>query len=534
MVFSIKKIKLEYCLPLLLCLAAGWLYASFIFGLPWRFNSPDETANAFFSQRIVQGQTIAADASLNNLIEGNIIHPRSIAVVAGKLVPRSFLGLPIIFGSLGKIFGNSILPYLPAIFAVIGLLALAWFTSQSINRSAGVIIIILVSVLPAFWYYQARGFFHNALFFDLFAVLLLCSWYLLKYGRWFWYLILGLVLGLVLAVRTVEASWILTGGIIWLFLNKKLIKFRYLILTLIGASLSFLPVLLANKQLFGAYFTIGYRPELGIDSVTSEPSQIISLLKEIILPFGFNLSNIWYNLQHYLLGLQWWWALLSLVGIVYFLTNWKNKSAIVRSYFINGLIASFWLLVVYGSWSFHDNPNPSAVTIGTAYLRYWLPVFIFGLWLAAEPLAQLWSKRRFMPIFITIIGMHILLSWWLVNYSSDDGLAQVKKNIIRFENTNQLVRQLTPSEAVIITGITDKFFFPERQVIVELTKDSDYQSLVKLLQNKIPVYEFRTAIKAMELKDQIAPKLRSYGMMLTPVKTDIGEQVLYKYNLIEL
>ncbi len=529
----INKTKSEYWLPIVLSLAVGVLYASFVFGLPWRFNSPDETANAFFSQRVASGQTMAADASLNNLVEGNIIHPRSIAVVAGKLVPRSFLGLPIIFGSLGKLFGSGILPYLPAIFAVVGLLALAWFANQSLNKSAGIIIIILASVLPAFWYYQARGFFHNALFLDLFFVLLLCSWWLLKYGKWWWYLILGLVLGLVLAVRTAEGPWILVCGLIWLLLNKKLIKFRYLFLTLIGAGLSFWSVLLTNKQLFGVYFSVGYRPELGIDSVTSEPSQIISLFKEIILPFGFNLNNIWQNTQHYLIGLQWWWAVLFLIGVVYFVVNWSNKSATTRSYFIVGLLASLWLVAVYGSWSFHDNPDPGAITIGTAYLRYWLPIFIFGLWLAAEPLSRMWSKHSLMPILVTIIGIHILLSWWMTYHSSDDSLAQVKANIIRFEETNKIITELTPDNAVIISGITDKFFFPQRQVIVELVTDNDYQSVVKLLQNKISVYQFRTPIAATELKNKIAPTLESYGMMLTPVKVNIGEHVLYKYNLIK-
>ena len=40
------------------------------------------------------------------------------------------------------------------------------------------------------------------------------------------------------------------------------------------------------------------------------------------------------------------------------------------------LVVSAWLLVVYGSWWFSDNPDPTAITLGSSYVRYFLPLYI--------------------------------------------------------------------------------------------------------------------------------------------------------------
>ena len=61
-IFSYWSRGKERLLLLILIALAVFLYAGFSFGLPWRFNSPDEAANAFFSQRVAQGQKLAAPA----------------------------------------------------------------------------------------------------------------------------------------------------------------------------------------------------------------------------------------------------------------------------------------------------------------------------------------------------------------------------------------------------------------------------------------------------------------------------------------
>ncbi|MFA4937577.1 MAG: hypothetical protein WC575_04840, partial [Patescibacteria group bacterium] len=102
------------------------------------------------------------------------------------------------------------------------------------------------------------------------------------------------------------------------------------------------------------------------------------------------------------------------------------------------------------------------------------------------------------------------------------------------DQTGQLVQSLTPYDSVIVSGITDKFFFPERQVIFDLYNDQDYRSLNNLLQAEVIVYNFHSTWPELDLEYYNQSKIKQYNLKLEPVKLNIGEHSLYQYQLLKL
>ncbi|HBH16884.1 MAG TPA: hypothetical protein DDW92_01320, partial [Candidatus Veblenbacteria bacterium] len=91
---------------IIFALIAFFIYASFNWGLPWRFNSPDEAANAYFTQMVARGESVAVSEPLNYVAQNPIVHPRSTHIINGQLAPASFLGLPLLLGFVGRIIGE--------------------------------------------------------------------------------------------------------------------------------------------------------------------------------------------------------------------------------------------------------------------------------------------------------------------------------------------------------------------------------------------------------------------------------------------
>jgi hypothetical protein len=46
-----------------------------------------------------------------------------------------------------------------------------------------------------------------------------------------------------------------------------------------------------------------------------------------------------------------------------------------------------------------------------------------------------------------------------------ESLITIRRTILRYQETNQLIRQLTSDEAIIISDHDDKVFFPSRRVV---------------------------------------------------------------------
>ena len=64
-----------------------------------RLNSPDETANYFFSRLYATTGKLGYSEPLLAATE-HFLHPRSMTGVNGTVVPVSFVGMPLLYGSI--------------------------------------------------------------------------------------------------------------------------------------------------------------------------------------------------------------------------------------------------------------------------------------------------------------------------------------------------------------------------------------------------------------------------------------------------
>ena len=493
--------------------AAVATYSAGVVGLPQRYNSPDEAANAFFARRVAAGQGLAVPAPRNQVAGEPIVHPRSTLVLRGSLAPASFLGFPLVAGFLAGVFGFGLLPFITPLASVIGLLSFYGLIKRLSGTRAALVGVLLLAALPAFWYYHSRSFFHNALFFDL----LLLAAYLLDRAlvarRYLLYLAAGLALGLALALRTSEVFWVLTAGSVWLAARYHELYWRGLILATLGALFAFSPVFVANYQLYGSVLSVGYQQNLVVAGAGFR--QTASLMGELVLPFGFHPSHIAGTVGSFLLSLTWWWTLMVLAGTAYLAYHWRELTRAERNFAAVVAVVGVWLITVYGSWRFHDNPDPSQVTLGTSYQRYWLPFTALALWPAARACAGGLKLRWGKYVAVSVIGCFVVLSWNLVLNEPQEGLRQVRANVRRFESTAQAVRALVPEGSVIVSGITDKFFWPERDVVLDLVRPADYRAVERLLARNVPVFWFHPTWVPSDLA-RVNQRLSYYGLELVP------------------
>ncbi len=509
-------------------LAITFIYSAYIWLAPHnRFNTPDEVVNSFFSERLANGENLRAPAPLNKIAGETIVRPRWVHILDNDIVLAGFIGFPLILAIFGWVFSVSVLPFITPIFAIFGLGALYLLGRDLINRRAAWLIIILTSVTPAYWYYHSRSFFHNALFFDLVLVGMWLWYQALKKQKIIWYLLTGLILGLAISVRSSEVFWLATAFGVWSAYCYKQIIWRYIAWLVLGLILGIAPVLVVNYLTYGQLFIVGYSGGITLPAAGGE--SITKFISQVILPFGFHPRVMWQIFLHYIVQFSWWWFILVLVGTGYVIKKWQTLSQEVKGLFLMSLVVSAWLLVVYGSWWFSDNPDPTAVTLGSSYVRYFLPLYILGLWPASFYLADLWLKKYGRIIVSSIIIIFITLSANLVLWGKDEGLVFLQQRLWQFENVSRVVQGITPSDSVIVApGRTDKFFWPERQVIVSFASIREYQAVGRLVKAGIPVYLFNLTFSEVQLVEW-QNKLKIADLELKLEKDNLLEHSLYKF-----
>ena len=522
----------EVLAVVLVALVAAVTYSSFSWGLPWRFNSPDEAANAYFSERMALGQELAAPAALNAVVPVPVVHPRSTTIVDGRLVPASFLGLPLLAGFVGRFAGTAALPYVTPLGAVVGLVCFYLIVRGLFNPRAAAIAFGLLALLPGYWYYHSRSFFHNGLFFDF---LLLTFWLGLKAlrsGRSYLYLLTGLAYGATVALRSSEVFWITVAVVVWVTTAGYKVHFRHLVWFVAGAVVGFSPVLITNYHLYGQPLSIGY----GVSMVQpgGSLSASASLLKQLIVPFGIHPHVIWSNVSRYLITLSWWWTVLAAVGAAWVASHFRTFTQEQRAWFSTTVVAAVWLTVLYGSWQFHDNPDPTAITLGTSYVRYWLPLQALLL-IPAALAADHWLSVRWARVGVAVaLVAYAALSVHLVLFDPSEGLNQVRANIFRFESISLTVQRLTDPKSVIMTELTDKFFWPERAVMQSSPPQVTWPAVKTLLKHGTPVFYFHPTWSPRDFTLLNQKQLAPYGLGLQAIQYGFGDHSLYRFAVTKL
>lgn len=527
------------------------------------FSSPDETANAFFAKTFAKTGQLFTFEPLN-LELGDSLHPRSVISLDGHLVPVSFLGLPIFYGFLCKIFGTWSLQFWTPLFSLLAILAWYAVIRKIFNRQIALWTAFLLAFHPAWLFWTNRSLMHNVLFVSLlvFSVFFLVNrplnFWRVKWG-WGDYILAGGSLAAAVWVRTFEVFWLafLLGFALIVF--RKFISWRRLGLFFGTIILTIMPLFFLNHALYGDYFKTGYTTSSSIAGlemptispvidqkiavVTNESSNFFVYLREksslvfkLLFPFGWHPRDARQHLKDYCFLMFWWLIFLAMIGLFWLFPRKSDKDLKRKEkyFFLLTVVFSLsWLGVVYGSWTVYDNPDSSAVTIGNSYVRYWLLIFL----LLTVPAAAFLQKISTYPFSktkqIVLAGLLVVLfsgfGLWSTFFSSEDALWSTRIKLSTAAFIHDQVLTLTEDEAVVVVDRGDKFFFPERQVLYPLRDEKNYLLLPKIAL-RVPLYYFGINLPEQDFQYLNNEKLKTLGLQIEFLK-NFGDESLYHISL---
>jgi hypothetical protein len=197
---------------------------------------------------------------------------------------------------------------------------------------------------------------------------------------------------------------------------------------------------------------------------------------------------------------------------------------------LSWVVLSIILILYYGSWDFHDNPDPRQITIGNSYTRYWLPIYLGLLPFVAMFINKLTNFKNTILSIVSkfaIILFFVFTSFSFLWWGSDEGLAYSyqKMNTARDELAQILC--LTENKSIIITKYHDKLFFPDRKVIVGLFDDENMIKKYYALSEFLPIYYYNFSFPDKDL-NYLNAKLPKYGLKIRLIKKINYDFSLYK------
>lgn len=498
---------------------AAWIAAAVFFLATWAlawhppgvWNSPDEMANAFWSERVARGEPLQIRDVVVGLGAG-AVHPRSVAVVGDALVPGSFPGLYLLYGTLNALVR---LPFEAAtpLFTALAGPALGAVVARLFDRRVGAWTAVLFFLHPAVIYYSARGLFHNVLFVDL--VVFAAAFLVLRpFKRLFGSreilddVLGGFLLGWAVVTRASEALWLVPAGLAFLpFAGPE--RWKRLLAAAAGAALPLFIFLQINSAVFGAPFRTGYvapppaagTAMLSSDAVASDASASDDFLTGEggtsgigerlagLLPFGLHPRNMLRHGAEYGFGIFWWFSLLGVAGLVAWSAAWRKTPSVQRAHLGVAALVAAWLVAFYGSWYLRDHVDPSRVTIGTSYARYFLPAYVAALPWVAIGLLRISEAagRRSRAVLIVTVAAVAILSLRVAVFSGDESMRAVRATLAGNALKRSLLLKAVPEDAVIMTERFDKVFFPERLRFLPKTDEASFAA-AETLANYVPVY----------------------------------------------
>lgn len=564
-----------------------------------KWGSPDETANYIFTKLYAQTGKIQLQENYNLLVD-DIMHPRSLRSDYGAIKPVSFLGIILIYGKIASVFSYKIIPFLTPFFASIGIIFFYLLVRKLFGRHNAFLSAMFLVFFPPFFYYTARSMFHNVLFTVLLIIALYFSLLMgektrslkkiedlfkFKYLKNYIFAALaGAFLGLTIITRVSELLWLLPLFVfLWLF-NIKRVGISKLFIFLSFLFLALIPMFHYNQLLYGSFFSGGY-PQMNqsIKTLATASTDIVGssvsgswtfltdnlkTIKNTIFYFGFDGEQSKLMFHYYFVNMFAWIFWPAVAGLVLFLVGFKDRKYRQWLYFLAYFLISFILIVYYGSWVFHDNPDLGAVTIGNSYTRYWLPVYLGALPFASlfvmritkmfclftrgkikneasddeenieakqATLFELKKEKTFCRNFLRVIIILaiVFVSVQFILYGSEEGLAYTFKKVQASRTEWEQVMELTEGNSVIITSHHDKLFFPERKVIVGLFDDNNMNDRYGRLAKELPLYYYNFSLADDAIAYLNDRKLAEAGLHIELVKKITDDFSLYKLRPVE-
>lgn len=516
-------------------------YSFLAINSPEQYNSPDEQANYFFINLFAEKGTLFYEESLNS-IALKMVHPRSMAVVGTSLVPGSFLGLILILGTLVKFFGRGVINFVVPFVSAVTPFFFYFLLKNIFRERVALLSSIILFLHPAFWYYASRPLFPNLLAVDFLVIGFSFLFYAYKkrsLRNLFIAFFGALFLGMALSIRLSEFFWIMFFLFILMIWAWRGLGWSKICSVVLGLLSGVFPTFYYNKILYGGFFRSGYfEVATTIEAANGVSETFLTFMKFIVSPFGFNLKYIIKNSIQYQLHVFDFLIPVFILSVFYFIISWRDLDYLQRRYFISGICVSIILLIYYGSWSFNDHPNPKAISIGTSYIRYWLPIYIFLIPIYAyafdaflSKIQNIFYESRFVTFYsgFFIFLIYFIFSASLVLWSTDESLVNVLKSIERGKNGASFVIERTEKESLVITDYDDKFLFPERRVSVPFRNDFLFNALPDIIPH-VPVYYFGLTFSEKDFTYLNMKKLFERSLMIKEVES-YENKTLYRIFL---
>lgn len=539
-----RNVLYGFCLALgLFALGASYAILPLTTSLP---PSPDESSNTLFAENFAQYGMLWDTEPLNSVADG-VIHPRAVRVVDDLLVPGGFLGLPIIYGGIGRLLGIAVIPFLTPVVALLGILAWWGLVRHLFGARIAFYAAIALAVQPVWWYVASRTMMPNTLFVSL----LLGGAYVgiaspframiekrgldgLRLLRRVDPAIAGMLVAFALAVRPSEIHWVAFAVLMVAIPALKTAAGRWRVTVfVIAGTFAMAPFLLLQHSVYGSIFSSGYGNGIDVPlggAMQGRGNALLGPLRPYLFPLGFAPMNVLRNVYSYAIALFPWWTLLVGVGTVVAIRRLRAPSPEQKQFLVAGAAIIAWLMVFYGSWNVNDNPDPSAVTIGESYLRYWLPVVVLSTLLAAYAVDELVARtgeRWKTVVAASMLGALALIGALSVVFAAGEGWRAMIEVDRRYARVMADVLDIVPRDSVVIADRADKYFFGERRVMSPLRADSTYDVL-PLLVRRGTTYYFGITLPPVDLDHLRTKVLLPRGIGIEPVRT-FDAETLYVF-----
>ena len=495
-----------------------------IFFMRGQYNSPDERANDLFARTWAHEGVLSYPAAVQNAGLSYPLFPRSTQPVGELLRPVGFIGMPLVLGTLARIFGDGALPYITLIVFFLGAGAWWFITHRVFGKEIADVSVWLYLLHPALVYYSVRGLYPNMMLLCMVLIAVACA--MRAYEIWkkrggivwqffVWCAAAGFATMIALLVRPPEALVMfgLVASAAMVFGEKKVRRVGATIILALCAIALLGWFARRVGALSGAY-----------------PFLRDSSLFGILFPFGIDVGLIWHNCIHFIVRLFWPWVLLSTAGVLwwaYEAYRTRTWPRMILAYLWVVVPASLWLFAAYGSWRINDNPaDPHAVTIGISYVRYWLPHFLFRMPFAVilvfalrERFFPYWSKQKVAAILVLTLGLFGAWRMW----SGVDGMGAVLKENQEAKKVVAEVVQMMPPHGVLAVRAWDKHFFPLVPVLQPFPKElHTFTAVHELRKKNIPVLAFIAALNETDVW-----WLATNGLHAREIKK-FGSHILYE------
>ncbi|MBI4090624.1 MAG: glycosyltransferase family 39 protein [Candidatus Komeilibacteria bacterium] len=445
------------------------------------FNSPDANANYYFAQRVFEGKGLGMGLPEPALDAHTFLYTRSTRVLQNMLVPSGFTGLVVLYGFANRLFFLNLTVFWTVLAACAGMWAFYRLTTRYFSRGTGLFSLFFLAVHPAWWYYTNDSLFPNVLFVSL---ILIAFWLLYEIttspdARWYVYGGVGFFFAAALLVRSTEFVWItpLLIFILWRYwsiLKKNMMVFSFAIaISVIMLCIAYIRLTSPLTTPFGYAFD-GVRVATGAGLGS---------------PFSFHPKLLVVNSWNYLFRIFWPYTLLFILSVALL---WRSASTQLRALLYPLVYVTLALVLTYGSWRIMDSPDPGQVTIGTSFVRYFLPVYLLALPVIAEGFMRF---REQMSAFVRhavtsalLIGLAVFMYTTAI-VGSPESIVSKYGTLRTYDAVAGWVISHTPGNSIIIANKSDKYLWPKRLVISDVARPEAAAALREIVETEeTPVF----------------------------------------------